>query len=942
MTTVISPASGIRRAFVPSTRRYGITGTTRMRGRDAEWRVVRELLRRARIGSGRVLLVDGERGMGRSLLLREAGHEGARQGFSLATGAADRLLGGQLPLFALRMAVGFAGDEDDPPEPGLVSAQIGKLRERLMRRAETGPVLVTLDDLQWASRETLLALRVLPCELARHPIAWILTRSASSREAGAASLFTVLEREGAFQVSLRPLDTDVVTAMLTSAFGAPPDEDLRELAAGAGGNLSLLSDLIDGLREDKIVRVADDRACLASARLPRRISRAVRQWLDVSESAQRLLETTAVLGGEFRLSDVAEVMGTAPTALLPSVNEALDAGVIVAGDDTFSFRHHLLARAVAESVPRPVRRVLHRQFGEILLSREGSAAEAAGHLMNGTAPGDPASLAGLDSAVGRILHWSPRGAADLALRALQCTSPADPAATPRAVAAVESLTAAGRPRQATRIAHETLAQAVAVRLEMRLRCALASALNMSGQAGDAAAQADKVLNSRDPHGMRDDALTAWLQAATARHDERIGPLTAGLLASPDEHAGYVVAAAGTVRAMLKWDEGRGGEALALLHATARQSGGISPDARHSQPLLLLAARMIDLRRLDEAAEMIQPADDKRAHGGLAVIVLSLLRARLHLARGQLVDAGSEAGAALDAAESAGADAYASVARSLLASAALRQGRVNDAARHVASRAVLPPHAAAVYAPAETCLAPAQVAAASGDPSAATGQILELCADPPALRRVLLGDPALAVWLVRTALAGGERPLAARIATTIETLSSPDTPAMDAAVAHARGLLAKDGNSLADAAARHADPWARASAAEDLAVLDVSATARDEAVGRLNEALEGYAKTGATADLARVRARLRGLGIRRRHWETSLDRPVDGWESLTGTERAVAELIAQGLTNRQAAERMYISMHTVAHHLRQAFRKLGIGSRVELARIVVERSPQAAE
>jgi DNA-binding CsgD family transcriptional regulator len=40
--------------------------------------------------------------------------------------------------------------------------------------------------------------------------------------------------------------------------------------------------------------------------------------------------------------------------------------------------------------------------------------------------------------------------------------------------------------------------------------------------------------------------------------------------------------------------------------------------------------------------------------------------------------------------------------------------------------------------------------------------------------------------------------------------------------------------------------------------------------------------------------------------------------------------------------MYISMHTVAHHLRQAFRKLSIGSRVELARIVVERSPQAAE
>jgi DNA-binding CsgD family transcriptional regulator/tetratricopeptide (TPR) repeat protein len=357
--------------------------------------------------------------------------------------------------------------------------------------------------------------------------------------------------------------------------------------------------------------------------------------------------------------------------------------------------------------------------------------------------------------------------------------------------------------------------------------------------------------------------------------------------------------------------------------------------------LVLAARMIDLRRLDEASSLLRAADDSGPHDGLAGLILSLLRVRLHLARGRLDDAGTAARAVLDAAESAGADAYASVARCLLALVALRLGRVDEARRHIAARTVLPPHAAAVYAPAETCLAAAQVAEASEGPSAATGQILQLCADPPALRRVLRGDPGLSVWLVRTALAGGERPLAMRITAAIETLSAPETPAMAAAAAHARGLVTKDGDSLAQAAVRHADPWARASAAEDLAVLHVGAAARDEAVGRLNEALEGYGKTGATADLARVRARLRGLGIRRRHWETSPGRPVDGWESLTDTERAVAELVAQGLTNQRAADRMYISTHTVAHHLRQAFRKLSIGSCVELARIVLERSQQVS-
>jgi DNA-binding CsgD family transcriptional regulator len=96
--------------------------------------------------------------------------------------------------------------------------------------------------------------------------------------------------------------------------------------------------------------------------------------------------------------------------------------------------------------------------------------------------------------------------------------------------------------------------------------------------------------------------------------------------------------------------------------------------------------------------------------------------------------------------------------------------------------------------------------------------------------------------------------------------------------------------------------------------------------------------GASRDEARVRSRLRQLGVRRRHWSTSPgERAVAGWHSLTATERAVACLVAEGLNNNQVAARMYISTHTVAHHLRQAFRRLGISSLVELARIVIEQA-----
>jgi transcriptional regulator of acetoin/glycerol metabolism len=66
------------------------------------------------------------------------------------------------------------------------------------------------------------------------------------------------------------------------------------------------------------------------------------------------------------------------------------------------------------------------------------------------------------------------------------------------------------------------------------------------------------------------------------------------------------------------------------------------------------------------------------------------------------------------------------------------------------------------------------------------------------------------------------------------------------------------------------------------------------------------------------------------------RPHVGWGSLSAAQLGVAELVATGLTNREAATRLYVSPHTVDFHLRQIFNKLGISSRVELARIATER------
>jgi DNA-binding CsgD family transcriptional regulator len=207
--------------------------------------------------------------------------------------------------------------------------------------------------------------------------------------------------------------------------------------------------------------------------------------------------------------------------------------------------------------------------------------------------------------------------------------------------------------------------------------------------------------------------------------------------------------------------------------------------------------------------------------------------------------------------------------------------------------------------------------------------------------LLMSEPSAATWLTRTALTVADSSGAEEIVATAERLAddNPEFVSLAASAAHALGIFRSDPAALARAAKTHVSPWNRASAAEDLGLLHARATgdpAREAAIHSLDQALEGYERTGALRDASRVRARLRRLGVRRRHWGQA-ERPISGWGSLTETERNVATLVAQGLTNPQVAEQMFISRHTVKFHLCQIFRKLDIGSRVELARLAAERT-----
>ncbi len=204
----------------------------------------------------------------------------------------------------------------------------------------------------------------------------------------------------------------------------------------------------------------------------------------------------------------------------------------------------------------------------------------------------------------------------------------------------------------------------------------------------------------------------------------------------------------------------------------------------------------------------------------------------------------------------------------------------------------------------------------------------------------IGDDAR---LIHLALGVGDHELAAAAcdAAGRRARRNPDSPSVVGAAAHSAGVLHRDVDQLSDAVrffARSGRPLAHAAALEDMG--DVTAEHGDtaQAVDAFGRALTLYAETAATWDAARVRARLRALGVRRRL--VAPQRPQTGWNALTDSEAAVARLVAQGLTNREVAAHLFVSPHTVSGHLRHVFTKLGITSRVELARLVTQTESSA--
>ena len=922
-----------------------------IQGRESEIGLIGALLDSVVSGSGGVIVIEGASGIGKSRLLLEgvldAKRRGMRFGVAMAE-PADRAV----ELAALLGAL-FDGPEPLldrsalPPigaEPGQRFWVLRDLEILLEQAAAARPLVIVIDDAQWADAGTAAALRSLTRALAGSAIAWLVAWRPSPESApDAASAIEQLKRNDATVITLAPLDEAAAARLAGELLGGEPDDHVLDLVEQAAGSPFLLVETLLGLQEEDRIRVVGGRAQVVDGGLPARVRSGMRERLGrLSRPANEAVTVAASLGRTFTFAELAETLGWQPSALLAPVAELLETNLFVERGDRLAFWHDITRGAVRETIAVSARRALDRWAAEVLLRSGAVPVEVATQLAASAEPGDEVAVTTLLDAAKTLLATDSGTAAEFGRRALEISPSHHPLRGDIVGTTAIALHVGGNSDQAIAFAdralRETLppAQEAEVRLSIAGMFAISPEIRISaGRLALGLAEIPDVLRARHLACLYHNLVTSGrpdeARAMQAEADAAIG-LSGDIRASFTFHL---------AESAVVYTEGDFRAAKELVELADRE--GI--DAGDEQRLRLADMWCGEmLNALDDYESAFDVADRgleaaRRDRQGWAYQRFETFRGRLLFESGQLRMAktalearfaeedGSHAMAVLDAV------GVAALARLALHSGDARLTRRFTDAAHVVFESGTP----AVRRHASWVLA--LFAAAQGDRLSAHRWAMApgLQDGRPLLPRFPV-DVTDEVHLARIALAVGDGDLAGQALATVRRRSqlNPGVKTIAAVEAHVSGLVEERMEDLARSVALFEESPRRlalGSALEDHGRC-LTQTDREAGIAVLGRALELYLTLGADWDARRVRGRLADLGVRRRI-VSARDSGI-GFPSLTGAETQVARLVSDGITNREIADRLFLSPHTVNSHLRHIYGKLAIKSRAELARIVAEQ------
>jgi DNA-binding CsgD family transcriptional regulator/tetratricopeptide (TPR) repeat protein len=922
-----------------------------IQGRESELRLIGARLDEVASGSGDVIVVEGASGIGKTRLLLEAVRDAKRRGMRFGVAMAEP--GERTVELAVLLGALFDGPEpllhrtaipSIRGEPGQRFWLLRDLEVLLERAAASRPLVIVIDDAQWADAGTAAALRSLPRSLAASAIAWLIAWRPSPESApDAASAIEHLKRNGATVITLGPLDEAATARLAAELLGGEPDEHVLNLVEQAAGSPFLLVETLLGLREEDRIRVVDGRAQVLDGRLPDRVRSGMRERLGrLSRPANEAVTVAASLGRTFRFAELAETLGWQPSALLGPVGELMETTLLVERGERLAFWHDITRGAVRETIATSARRALDRWAAEVLLRSGALPIEVATQLAASAEPGDEVAVSTLLDAAKTLVATDSATAAEFGRRALEISPSHHPLRGEIVSTTAIALHIAGNSDEAIAFADRALretfppAQEAEVRLSIAGMFAISPEIRISaGRLALALPEIPDVLRARHLaclyHNLVTSGRSDEARAMQGVTDEAIGP-------SGDVRASFTLHLA---ESAVEYAEDAFGAAKELVELAERE--GI--DAGDDQRLRLAHMwRGEILSVLDDNTDAFAVADRgleaaKRDRQGWAYQMFETWRGRLQFQSGQLPAArstleprfadedGSHAMAVLDAA------GVAALARLALHSGDAHQIRRLTDAAHVVFEQGTP----AVRRHASWVLA--LFAAAQGDRASALrwSTAPSLQDGRPLLPRFPV-DVTDEVHLARIAMSAGDSHLVAQTLAAVQRRRAlnPGVKTIAAVEAQVSGLIEDRLEELARSVSLFEESPRRlalGSALEDYGRC-LTRTDREGGVAVLGRALELYLALGADWDARRVRGRLADLGVRRRIVATRGQ--GIGFASLTGAEAQIARLVSDGSTNREIADRLFLSPHTVNSHLRHIFAKLSINSRTELARIVAEQ------
>jgi DNA-binding CsgD family transcriptional regulator len=919
--------------------------------REAEMAALEATIDAARAGDGRLVVVEGGAGIGKTRLLAEVRElarasemqvlsarggelEGefafgiVRQLFEAPLAAATPELRAELVAGAAELSAPLFASAPTALGEGAESsfAMLHGLYWLAANFASSKPTLVVVDDLHWADEPSLRWLVYLARRLEGLPLLLLV----ATRPLAQANLSVLVAEFLAEPVGMvirpRSLGQASVATLARERLGVEPDPAFTAaLQTGSGGNPLYLVALLDALRREGTSPTAAQAPHVLELG-PEAVSRGVASRLArLHDDSTELLRAAAILGDRTELPLAAALAGVAPRAAL-SAASALVSADLLRHENPVEFTHPVVRSAVLEEMTADERTHAHHRAAEILLERGARLEQAATYLIRTIPASDPFVVDVLRRAAASSLA---QGAPDASVAYLRRALEEPPTPEERgdlrgelgiAEMTIDATSSAEHLRQSLdELQDPTRRPEIVV--------AYANTLNLFGHRRKESAEL--LQRTRERLGPQDSEL-----------DERLTALL--VIACQFEPELYPIAAA-----QIREYANRGGVATGLLLVI-----GAIDAARHGKS----RERAIDLGRRAIASDLVETEDRLNLVSAVAALAMAgdveqaeqdfahiiavaqrrgdrlaaashqLWRGLVRYERGQLLLA--EEDLVLVESTPLGQLSTAAAYRAgFLAHVLLERGQTDEAAALLAGISLddLPVghHIQFLYARGRVRLQARQLEEALAD-FLQTGTSAE---------SIEILNPAYVPWRSQAALALREfgRTEEARELAHEELVLSRSWGAPRTVGISLRALALVEGGEAGATLLREAVEVLAASPARleharalvDLGALLRRGNSRSEARKLLRQGVELAHHCGATALVTRGNEELAATGA---HPRTVL---LSGLDALTASERRVAQMAAEDMSNKEIAQALFVTVKTVEQHLGRVYRKLDIGTRREL-------------